>query len=267
MTTYTLTFGDAGENHAGMEMIGNIGKPGSGYTYKDLEHIQTKLNDISVITELINLKTLFDDNYLKENNIDLSKIDDAGVLIIRNGISLFLNDEEAHNIKTEMTTFNWDSKYYDIRRKKVLNKHARHNVCFGTNHQEPDYENKKGTIISYNEVPLLNKIRIGLVAKFGNKASNLICEGNKYYDTSKCGIGWHGDGERTRVIALRLGDEMCLKYRWYHKSNPISNSKTLTLLSGDMYIMSEKAVGQDWKKNSKITLRHCAGSKKYVLDK
>ena len=267
MITYTLTFGDAGENHAGMEMIGEQRKPGSGYKFNDLVNIAKNFEDTNIVTEIINLKSLFDEKYLKENNIDLSKIEDAGVLIIRNGISLFLNEEEEIILSDEMESFSWDNKYYDTRRKKVLNKNARHNVCFGLKHQNPDYENKKGTIIAYNEVPMLNKIRKGLPLKFNDKANNLVCEGNKYYDISKCGIGWHGDSERTIVIALRLGNEMCLKYRWYHKSKPITTSKLMNLNSGDMYIMSEKAVGQDWKHSSKITLRHCAGSKKFIDDK
>ena len=31
-----LTFGDAGENHAGMQMVGNLGDIGSGFTVKNL---------------------------------------------------------------------------------------------------------------------------------------------------------------------------------------------------------------------------------------
>ena len=33
---------------------------------------------------------------------------------------------------------------------------------------------------------------------------------------------------------------------------------------GDMYIMSEKATGFDWKSKSKYTLRHAAGCQKYT---
>ena len=40
------------------------------------------------------------------------------------------------------------------------------------------------------------------------------------------------------------------------------------LNTGDIYIMSEKAVGSDWRKSSMYTLRHAAGSNKYLsLDK
>ena len=35
----TLTFGDAAENHVGMEMIGSRGSTGSGFTIAELEAI------------------------------------------------------------------------------------------------------------------------------------------------------------------------------------------------------------------------------------
>ena len=35
--TITITFGDAGENHAGMEMIGELLPPGSGLTCDNLK--------------------------------------------------------------------------------------------------------------------------------------------------------------------------------------------------------------------------------------
>lgn len=31
-----LTFGDAGENHVGMEMVGRLGEVGSGFTIEEL---------------------------------------------------------------------------------------------------------------------------------------------------------------------------------------------------------------------------------------
>eukprot|EP01047_Picozoa_sp_COSAG01_P052561 COSAG01_NODE_5539_length_4199_cov_2.221220_6_plen_227_part_00 len=37
------------------------------------------------------------------------------------------------------------------------------------------------------------------------EAASFKCELNKYYDPASCGIGFHGDGERRRVIAVRLG--------------------------------------------------------------
>ena len=81
-----------------------------------------------------------------------------------------------------MNSFEWDSKYYDTRRSKVLNKRARTNVCFGNIGIEPDYENKQGRIVSYENVPLLKLLKSKLPKVLGEKANNLICEGNRYYD-------------------------------------------------------------------------------------
>ena len=44
----------------------------------------------------------------------------------------------------------------------------------------------------------------------------------------------------------------------------ISQRIITNLNNGDVYIMSEKAVGNDWKKRNKITLRHATGCKKFT---
>ena len=100
----------------------------------------------------------------------------------------------------------------------------------------------------------------------GEKGQDLICEGNRYYDVSKTGIGWHGDTERKRVFGVRLGESMPLAFRWWFNNKSFGNTLTINLEHGDAYIMSEKAVGWDWK-NSVIygaTLRHSAGCNKYT---
>ena len=169
----------------------------------------------------------------------------------------------------EMESFKWDDKYWDKRRKKVLNKHARENVCFDDYSSEPNYEEKKGRIVGWNDVPTLNKIRKNIEIIAGKKGMNLKCEGNKYKndigkDKKNGGIGWHGDAERRKVWALRIGEKMVLKYNWWHNSKPIGDLFEVELNSGDGYIMSEKAVGYDWLKKKIYTLRHSAGSTKYV---
>ena len=123
----------------------------------------------------------------------------------------------------------------------------------------PDYENKKGTIISFEFTPILNKWRNSLGIIFGHKAENLESEGNYYYDPNKCGIGFHGDSERKKVIACSLGISRPLHWQWYHKSKPIGDRIKFTINNGDMYIMSEKTTGYDWKSRNKKTLRHAAG--------
>ena len=102
-----------------------------------------------------------------------------------------------------------------------MNKHARYNLCFAKEGQAANFENGQGTIVAYSDVPLLSNIRDTLPTFVGEKANELACEGNYYYDVSKCGIGFHGDGERKRVVGLRLGASIPLHYQWFTNSEPI----------------------------------------------
>ena len=61
--------------------------------------------------------------------------------------------------------------------------------------------------------------------------SDLAAEGNYYYDVNKCGIGFHGDAERKRVIAIRLCSGKCypLHYQWFLKGDPIGKRAIVEL--------------------------------------
>ena len=65
------------------------------------------------------------------------------------------------------------------------------------------------------------------------------------------------------VICLSLGKSTILRYHWRlpgssdHKFEPTD----IKLNHGDVYIMSEKATGWDWKLRSKVRVVHGAGSK------
>ena len=244
--TITFTFGDSGENHVGMQIIGKKAK--EGFSYDDI--IKSKENfDKDYKTELYKLSDLIEQD-----------VTDAYVLVIRN----FINEEDSKKLYEEHTSYDWDAKYYCKRRKKVLNKHARRNVMFSDEKQEPDYENGKGTIIAWKDIPVLYSVRERLEKRVGDKAKNMICEGNRYYDISKTGIGWHGDTERRKVIGVRIGATIPLKFKWFHRSKSCGDILEIDLNNGDAYIMSEKACGFDWRKSSIYTLRHCAGSEKYT---
>ena len=86
----------------------------------------------------------------------------------------------------------------------------------------------------------------------------------QYFD--KTGI-WksldHGDKERRKVIALRLGESMPMSWQWYHRSEQVGEPFSFVFRSGDLYLMSERAVGNDWRKSSLYTMRHAAGAEKY----
>ena len=91
-----------------------------------------------------------------------------------------------------------------------------------------------------------------------------VVEGNRYYDLKKTGIGFHGDTERVVVICLSIGGfNYPMRWQWFKDGMPVGKHIDIHLNSGDVYIMSEKAVGADWKLKSKYTLRHAAGADKY----
>ena len=273
--------------------------------------------------------------------------------------SAFLDPNKYRTEKVEMVV---DGKKVIIEKKirgLVKNKLARHNLLFqhGVS-QEPEYLAGKGRIVDLDSMPSLCQVEKRLFSEIkkalisgGSKTPmpEIICEGNLYYDIKKCGIGFHGDTERTRVVCLTIansekrvaltwgdagenhtGNQMIgkiqpvgtgykpadleilaksfsemgckteliplfregeipesvekaavliirgwvksesktplnypMRWQWFQKSKPVGRPFDILLNDGDVYIMSEKAVGKDWKKSSHFTLRHAAG-KKYV---
>ena len=255
----TITFSESVENHIGMQQIGKISR--FGFTKKDLNEIKKRFEQENFETKFV---------YLNGPILD-KKADLAYILIIRNAINKVLNDNLGNDkVFNELTNkIVWDDKYFDTRRKKVLHKRARKNICISDKSQAPDYINKKGTIVSWEQLPYLNEFRSRISKIIGEKAINLKAEGNLYPEPTKHGIGFHGDTERRRVIAIRLGEKesMPLYYQWYYKSQPVGHKIKINLNAGDMYIMSEKAVGTDWKKRNVFTLRHATGAEKYTGEK
>jgi len=139
---------------------------------------------------------------LKKTDVDLSKIDDAYILIARN----FLPEKNANRLlRKQLAMYKWDRKYYDTRRKSVLNKHARANIT----HQEPVYEVGKGT-----DVPELKKLRNKIGQVVGAKGKDLICEGNWYDDKNKNGM------EMLKESRL-LQATMPIVFNWFYQCVPI----------------------------------------------
>ena len=127
--TITLTFGDAGENHVGMEKIGRVCEDSEVFSCDDLKK---RHRDSDCHTEY--------------HDLSLDDQNEAGLLILRGYFKDLEND-----IFNQLQQLKWDSQYYDTRRNRVLNKHARHNLLFakGVN-RVCDYANKKVCIVYIN---------------------------------------------------------------------------------------------------------------------
>ncbi len=240
MPTTTLTFCDVAETHAGMARIGTEAR--RGFSHADLLHMRDCIGgDILQIPA-------------PESVSSHPDYQPGWILVARNGVNKLGFD--TNEVYAEQNSLEPDTKAK--MRGRVVNKRARYNLCFGNEHVEQDLENGVGTVIAYDEVPVLDSLRSS-IEKMA-RVDNLMCEGNYYYDSAKCGISLHGDGERYMVVAVRLGDAMKLEYQWFIKSEPQGDLFSLTLGHGDMYVMSEKAVGKDWKRRIIPTLRHRAGN-------
>lgn len=282
----TITFSESVENHVGMEIRGLKGE--TGITMFDIDYAIENCNTLGIKTEKIDLIC----DAMNDEAYEDVEFDEACVLILRNAAQILLsndsnprdysgssgssgssdssgssgyNSSTANDLFQEMDKLAWDTQIYSRKHQRVVNKNARWNVCFDDESQEADFENKKGTVIAFDDVPLLNIIRVAIGEILGDVGQNLLAEGNKYYNVKTTGIGYHGDTERSKVVALRLGEPIPLVYQWFYKGKPIGSRIDLPqLMNGDMYIMSQKAVGNDWQKRNITTLRHAAGAKKYI---
>ena len=246
MSTITLTFCDRAENHIHMEQIGELHS--NGFSLQDLIDIKNHFKEEEDAAAVIHDLSPPDDFYKIDNK--------AYLLIIKNGVDKLINNNNKLRLKMEQFTLKPDSKVY--LHGKVVNKIARHNLCFDSTGHPPDYINKKGTVIAYDKVPFTNLLKQKIEEI--TKQKNFVCEGNYYYDLKKCGINFHGDTERKKVIGVRLGNSMPLYFQWFLQNKPIHDTIKFTLNDGDIYVMSEKTVGFDWKLSfNKLTLRHAAG--------
>ncbi len=253
-STITLTFGDQAENHVGMEQLGEMVAEGEGFQYEDLLDMYHRFTEQGHAVEMYHLHEAF------PQDVASNPLPPAYLLVIRRATLAFGLETSA--LWEEQTALSMDKKAFMYGR--VVNKHARWNLCFDDEPHEPDYENGKGRVIGYEQVPHLAHMVQQFPSQFGPKGGNLKGEGNYYYDTSRCGIGFHGDSERRKVVALRLGASLPLYYQWYYHGQPVGPRIELHLHDGDMYVMSEKAVGTDWKKKTVYTLRHATGASSFT---
>ena len=260
MVTYTLTFCETVENHVGMEQIGEGVE--HGFSVKDLQNVAKatggKVHMLSSMVE---------------------GAEDAAILVIKGGVNILTGDKKsADKILGELLELKWDDKYYCVRTKKVKRKIARNNVNFADKSQAADFAAGKGTVVDFASVPEVAALRdrIQELVNINHKTPfRVLAEGNFYDNTHSGkkkdakGIGWHGDTERCNVIGVRFGDAMCLKLAWFQWSKQVTDPFEFDFKHGDVYVLSEKAVGYDWRytKGGIMTLRHCAGVGSFVEDK
>jgi alkylated DNA repair dioxygenase AlkB len=265
--TITITFGGQVENQVGMEKIGKMAE--HGFSVSRLKKACKKFETKGYEAEVVNLNRLLPRDVRGDS-------EEAAVLVVRNGIQALLGKKGADKLFKEQKELEWDTK--TMMRGRMVEKHARSNVCYADFHQKSNLEklykrqkegkelkeSPKGMVYDFDDLNYLKRTREKLPEYLGSKAEGLLAEGNYYFNADECGIGFHGDKERRIVIALRLGATIPLYYQWYYKTELVGKELKLMLNHGDLYVMSGKATGQDWNIRNIYTLRHAAGSDKYT---
>ena len=254
----TVTFGDRAENEAGMQMVGT--RADSGVQPDQLRACKERLEGEGIACELKDLGALLKDT---AERVHERVHDEALVLVIRRGVDALLGDSEGEaKAREELLSMPKDST--SLMYGQVRNKHARHNNTMADPPlapQEPDITNGKGTVVSFEDYPVMDRLRRE-VGALVTAPTPLVGELNDYFDARTCGIGFHGDAERKITVGARFGsgaNGVPLKFTWYKHGRPIGYEGRIELNQGDVYIMSEKAVGSDFKRRSILTLRHAAG--------
>ena len=238
----THTFSECVENHAGMQTIGT--KRARGFSDDLLKTKHAKHG--GVLHHLGH-----GDGY-------------ASVWVIPNGVNKLMGAGGADKLYAESLGMPFDTRYYDPKKRKVFNKHGRQNNCYADVAQEPDIDKGKGTVVAFDSAPKLQALREKLPTLLGDEAEGLYAETNLYTDTRKLkvGIGFHGDTERRLVVGVRLGQaSLPLRFQWYHEKVAASEEHVIPLYHGDLYVMSDKATGHDWRRSTIPTLRHGVGRK------
>ena len=242
-TFLTHTFSECVENHAGMQMIGH--KRPRGFSEEHLEACRDAHGGVIHRLE-------------HQGHV-------ASVWVFRGGVDkLLAGTNGANELYAESLAQPFDTQYYDPKKRRVFNKHGRQNNCYADQRQEPDIPNGRGTVIAFEDAPVMRRLRAELPKILGPEADRLYAETNLYKDVRKLqvGIGFHGDTERSLVVGVRLGySSLSLRFQWYHRCKAVSNEHVIPLSHGDIYVMSHKATGGDWRSPSLHTLRHGVGRK------
>ena len=271
-----LTFSCFAEGHVGMKIEKNqIAKDGKNRALKHAD--LTFLRNILLQDKVIPVGS---DHSYALHYADSDKGPAAWVLVLKDGMKHLGVDKDVllNQIQNLPAV---DKQMLNTRQKKVMVKHKRHNCNFGDDDVEADIANGQSTLHSFNnsfcsEVKKLRDAFTNLAEKYEKRnlgtLKNLLAEANIYYDdeykkNNYCGIGYHGDAERPKspVIGCNVGADRYLCFRAFYKNRYFDDHETrIKLEHGDIYFMSEHAVGVNWKKSAQVVFRHRAGSLKFL---
>ena len=209
-------------------------------SFYDLNNIQKNYE----FTKLIHLHDFIP-------SIEDRKLNEAGILIIKNYVTDHLYKEQKG--------LDWDKMEY--RRGRIVNKKAKYALKYNHLSQEPDYPNNKERIINFNDMPMLNQLKIDITKKL-NLEDQMSATADYYYNMNTCGTSYHTT--TNNVFNICLGSSIQLHYQWFLNGKPLGDNISITLNHGDLYFISDKASGHDYKRKKIPTLKFAFGCDKYT---
>ena len=157
-----------------MQMIGTLAE--AGFTLADLEAASEVLRGLGCTTEII---PLHHNLPLPSGKTEHDTSLHAHILVARGAVGLMIQSS-ADALYREQRALPVDKKAK--MRGRVVNKHARWNLCFGEASQEPDYEQGKGRVVAFGEVPLMQRLRACLpqVLGYASRAVQFCHSGGQF---------------------------------------------------------------------------------------
>ena len=248
-TSITLNFCD------NIESNDNIGEESDyGFSNNDILRVHSQFSETS---EIYNLKDMLPPS--------IQDIPDVFILIIRNNGNNILDQLLQILITSEsnsdgiITGVQWDTEKY--KNGQIKQSKEKYKLIFKDLYEEykinSNYQLNKGTIYNYKRIPQLEYIKCFFESILYGP---FVIEGNCYYNKKECYTSMHRDKKRKKVIGLKLGGSSPLNFRWYHGTIRCSETKTIILNHGDIYILSELATGSIKEKLTKLFIKYSEGS-------
>lgn len=249
-----LTFCETAKHGKDMQSIGTICD--SGFTNEHLLWYNNNLNQPDNV-KIYNVKDSLPST--------LYQIPDCYVLVIK-GYFKDQSDDLLRTLLTQessdgssITGVNWDC--HRIVNDKILENKLGYKLLFcdlGNSWKYPfSTREKRGTIYNSRMIPSLFSVQSVLEKQLGVLS---VVDATYYYNINDCFTPLHQVKDRKKFVGLGLGATVPLQFKWFKDSIQCSDTTSIQIEHGDLYIISESAAGMIKEKQTKLYLKFGIGT-------
>jgi hypothetical protein len=269
--TFTVTFRDRAITYPTGAQKKQYGRAMPGFSTEDFDRIEQNAKKLQLPCYREKLNDLLPEELAATS-------EHAEVLILPGALKFLLGEKDSSDMEACLFATDFNEKAISLyNKKKKVKRHAQQSVVFATDEDRQELKDPEDSqeyqAVVHSMTDLTHGQRLcQIISKLAERPdlAECVAECNCYKNTRKkpgqCGVGFHGDQESDVVWALRKGNAMYLSYQWFLRNLPVGARFCRELESDTIYFMSKKAVGNDYKKSSILTLRHAAGGEKYAPD-